>query len=783
MQEKLLENITRTKTIHPEKGLLSPTIRRGIRSNWYWFVISPILCISSTFIYLRYATSQYVVNASILIRDDSRGSEFGDVTALENLGLGPVQSSVDNELEVLKSRTLMESVVDDLQLFIRCFASGHVKTAELYEKSPFFVQLINPDSIHWVKPVTYSLTFQNGNKYRLATADTEIYGIFGDTILLPQGHAIIQKTKYKPAPEDKYSIIISEKNEVVDEYSASLKVQAANKLVSVVNISLTEKLPVKAEAIMQQLIENYLKASIDDKNRIADSTIIFINENLRQVSAELAEIEKRIENFLRSNHMTDVEENGKLLVQTSSQLSRDRRQYTIQLKILECLQKYIGEFPGHAIPSSLFVQDPNFIAIVRNYNDLHSLLKKTDATTAAAHPSFQALQAELKGARENLLESIQSQKQELQTGIAALNLHVEGLQKQTDKIPSKTRTFLDYSRQQQIKQELYTFLLKKRVEASISRSSTFANARIIDKPKADPDPVNPQKKLYLLLAGLIGFGFPLAILYLHETLNTQVQISTDVTSRLKIPILAEIGHHNRSSISVFQSDSKSHIAEQFRVLRTHIQFLRATKSKHVILLTSSIGGEGKSFIAANLCNALALTGKKTLLIELDLRKPKIANYLNLNIEGVTDHLTFNSSLSTIIQPSGLHGYFDVIPSGPLPPDPAELLCTEKTGEMISQLKAQYDFIILDTPPIGLVTDARLIAHHADVSLYVIRQQFTQKHQLETIRGISDGDLLPGLHLIINDVKPLPGYNYGYYNEEENILQRIRKWLKLNTKSR
>jgi tyrosine-protein kinase Etk/Wzc len=782
MQEKLLENITKIKTTYQEKGLLSPTILRDIRYNWYWFIVSPILCISATFIYLRYATPQYVVNASILIRDDSRGSEFGDVTLLENLGLATAQSSVDNEVEVLTSRTLMESVVDDLQLFIRYFASGHVKTAELYEKSPFTVQLFGPDLAHLIKPVTYLLTFQKGNNYRLATTDTEINGIFGDTILLPQGRAVLRKTKYKPAPEDKYSITISGKNQVVDEYSASLKVQAANKLVSIVNISLTEKLPVKAEAILQQLIENYLKASIDDKNQIADSTITFINGNLQQVSGELTEIENRIENFLRSNHIIDVEENGKLLIQTSNQFSGNRRQYAIQLKILKSLQKYIVEFPENVIPSSLFVQDPNFITLARNYNDLQSLEKKTNATTAAAHPSFQVIKAELKNARENLLKSIHSQKLELQTGITALTQYVDVLQKQTDQIPSQKRVFLDYSRQQQIKQELYTFLLKKRVEASISRSSTFASARIIDKPKADPNPVNPQKQLYLLLAGLSGFGFPLAILYLRETLNTLVQIRTDVTSQTQIPILAEIGHHSKSSISVFQSDSKSHIAEQFRVLRTHIQFVPGAKNKRVILLTSSTGGEGKSFIAANLCNALAITGKKTLLIELDLRKPKIANYLNLNIEGVTDHLEFNRSLSRIIQSSGLHDLFDVIPSGPLPPNPAELLCTEKAGQMISELKAKYDFVILDTPPIGLVTDARLIAHHADVSLYVIRQQFTQKHQLETIQEISEADLLPGLHLIINDVKPAPGYNYGYYNERQNGLQQIHNWLRLTTKS-
>ncbi|MCF2490263.1 tyrosine-protein kinase [Dyadobacter sp. CY347] len=768
MQENKLEFITSIQEGDSASIRKAFALLNEARNNWHWLTLSLALSTAFGLVYLRYTTPQFLITASILVRDDAKGSEFGETAFLESMGLSSVQSSVDNEVEILKSRTLMESVVEDLQLNVRYYSAGRVKTTELFEKSPFKLRFISQPPNVTGMSATYYLTIEKKGHYKLQLGSKVFNGTFGDTITLPHGKCIVSRTPHLLGTEDQHSMVIQDQQVSVDLYRKALNVAATNKFVSTVNLSLNEAVPAKGEAIINQLLRNYFEVSITDKNRIADSTIAFITQNLNQVSAELLESEKAIERFQTLHHITDLSENVRQLLNSSAEYGREESKYHVQSETVDSLLYFLHASPKHIIPTQLLIQDPGFISIIEKYNATQLALTSALVTMHESHPNVQGLQAQLKRLRNDLIENLNAQHHDLQIGMLAMGSKNGEIQRKLRDIPAIERRLFEAKRQQQIKQELYILLLKKRVETSISRSSTFANARIIDEPKASSEPVKPNKQLVMFMSGFIGIGLPLAIIHLKHILNTRVASKHDITQLLNMNVLAEICHNDSSATSVY-CHPQSPIAEQFRVLRTNVQFLSAPRQKQVILLTSSMGGEGKSFIAVNLCGSLALTNKRVVLLELDLRRPRLAKDLQLQEAGFTNYVSSDADLDHFIQkPTSKHP-FAFITAGDIPPNPAELLGLPKVSQLIELLKTQFDFIVLDTPPIGLVTDARLLGHLADITLYVVRQQFTYKSQLEIIKSILDANQLPQVHLVLNDTKQMPGYNYGYYKPEKRQL--------------
>ncbi|MCE7073260.1 polysaccharide biosynthesis tyrosine autokinase [Dyadobacter sp. CY327] len=774
MQEKRLEHITNINKGDSANVKKALTLLNDVRDYWHWVTVSLVFSVAFGLLYLRYNTPQFLVKASILVRDDAKGSEFGDAAFLESMGLSSMQSSVDNEIEILKSRTLMESVVEDLQLNVRYYSTGRVKTTELFKNSPFRLRFVSQAQHSKSPPGTYVVTIGERGHYKLQLGSQTFTGIFGDSIALPHGHCIVYRTSHLLDTQDQHSIVIQDPQILVDHYRKALIIAATNKFVSTVNLSLTDAIPAKGEAILDRLLRNYFKASIHDKNRVADSTIAFINQNLNQVSVELTDSEKAIERFQSLHHITDLSENVRQLLNQSAEYGRDKSKYEVQARTVDSLLQFLHASPQHIIPTQLLIQDQGFLSIVEKYNATQLAFTNDLVTMHESHPNVLGLKAQLNRLRQDLIANLNAQHGDLRIGMLAMSSYNDEVQQELKRIPAIERLLFEARRQQQIKQELYILLLKKGVETSISRSSTFANARIIDKPKAGPEPVKPNKQLVMLMSGFIGIGLPLAIIHLRHILNTKVTGRHDFADLLNISLLAEISHNYSLETSVY-SNSQSRIAEQFRVLRTNVQFLSAPQQNQVILLTSSMGGEGKSFIAVNLCGSLALTNKKVLLLELDLRRPRLAKDLMLKEEGFTNYILSDVNFQEYIQqPSSKHP-FAFITAGSVPPNPAELLGLPKVDQLISSLKTRYDYVVLDTPPIGLVTDARLLSHLADMSLYVVRQQFTFKSQLEIIKDIQDAKQLPSLHLILNDTKEMPGYSYGYYKQEKrHLFNAIRR---------
>lgn len=729
---------------------------KAIRFRWYWLLISPCLSMLLGLAFLRYKTPHYNITASLLVRDDSRGSDFHATALLEELGLPDATSSVENEIEILKSRTLLSQVIEDLDLTIQYFASGHLKTAELYEKTPYKIRFPEPRS---ATPGIYRINRENGTSFTLQTPYGNHKGTFGRKLKLLHGVAIIDTTRFKPASGYQYSFEISRSETVLGDYARVLSIQAPNKTASLVNLSIQDVLPRKGEAVLKQLIARYQKASIEEKNKIADNTITFINANLTRVSSELTKVEKDIEHFRKRHKVIDLAEDSRQALQKLTVNASKEKELAVHLKIIRLLEAHLHDKPVTAIPSTLYPQDDNFAALIGKYNETQLLRLKALASFTANHPEVKTLDNQLAELKNTLREAIRHQRRELELSIATTKKYGTGFDAEIAQLPGHQRAFLSRSREQGIQQELYLFLLKKRMETAISRSANIANARVIDPPKVNPVPAYPNRQLTILIAFLAGIMTPIGVLYIGQIFNNKITSKEDIIQQCDATIIGEISQQSASA-RLKKIDNHSLIREQFRSLRTNIQFVAGKRQCTVILLTSAMANEGKSFVAMHLARSLALACKKVLLIDFDLRKPTLAQLLKLQTEGVTECIAHGDL--PLIQNYGTEHPFDFLAAGAQYPGAGEIMLSPKVAGLISTLKSRYDYVLLDSPPVGLVADARILGQHADMTLYVVRQHFTFVHQLADIRKARNERQLPDLYIVLNGTRDLRRYQYNYY---------------------
>lgn len=757
-----------------------------VLSNWYWFVLCGILTVALAWVYLRYATPNYLINAKILVQDQQKGGNLPGEEIFQQLELFSNKSNVDNEVEIIKSRSLMENVVKKLELNVRYFTEGRIKETELFAKRPF--------SMHWVSlkdsitAISYTINPQGTDSFSLNRDDLSITRAWGDTLRLPEGVILVERHHQIDTIASEYQVNVVSIDAAVADMMTQLNVSIPNKQVSTIDLALTTSIPEKGEKILNTLIEAYRQASVEDKNRIADSTIDFIDKRLQIVSSELLGVEKNIQQFKQDNQLADLTEQSKLLVSGSGDNMKQLTDAQVRLNVINSMEEYIRDEKNNkrVVPSSMIVQDPTFVGLVEKYNTLQLERERQLLASTPTNPVVLNLDRQLAGLRGDLLSNIQSFKKGVELSIEELQRNSSTISQRIRKVPAAERVFLDFSRQQAIKQDLYVFLLKKREESAISKTSNLAIARIIDPAKSDALPFKPKRMLVYLLALMAGAGIPALWIYARGLLNTRIQSREDIKGLTPVPVLAEIGHSNDKEGLVISRDGGSHVAEQFRALRTNLQFILTGKQEKTVLLTSSMSGEGKSFVAVNLAAVLAYSGKKVVLLEMDLRKPKISEGLGLsNHIGFSSYAIGRASINDIVQPSGIHDNLRVISSGPIPPNPAELMLLDATEHMFTELRRYFDYIIIDTAPVGLVTDAQLLGRFADATLYLVRQGYTFRQQLEISKDLYLYDKMPKINLVINDVRAsrssgYGGYGYGYgygYGQENGQKKKGIKKLK------
>jgi tyrosine-protein kinase Etk/Wzc len=767
------------------EGLDLKQILSRILANWYWIAASVLICLVFSNLYVRYKTPNYKISARVLVNDEKKGAGLsGGGDLLADLGgvLG-TKSTVDNEAEILKTRYLMEQVVKDMDLNITYYRKGRVKKVELYE-SPYKVKIIK--SVDTIRATDVAINFVKGDQLSVSADGIDTLVGLNHSFAIPYvGVVQITKGTAVPVLDEKYAFNIMSVDSKVISLMDAITVEVKNKQITIVDLSLTHSIPKKGEDILNKLIEKYVQANLMDKNEVADSTVKFIQNRLAYIGGELGGLEGNIQNFKQKNNLADMSEQSKLLVQTTGQYVNELSKVETQISILKSLQNYLKDEVKNkrVLPSSLIPADLVFNGAVEKYNTLTLERARRLIGVTEANPGIQLMDKEIANARADIESNISTTLDGFLITRSRINNQMKKAEGQVHNVPKVERNYLNLARQQQIKQELYIFLMQKSEETAISKTANIANSKTIDPPKSEVKPFSPKKAVVYLFGLVAGIMIPLGLMHVKDMLNDKIQTKEDVTKFTRAPIIGEISHDEANDNMVVANSSRSAISEQFRALRTNLSFFFKNADEKVILLTSSMSGEGKSFVAINLGQILALTNKRVLLMELDLRKPGLSAKLEIsNPIGFTNYVTNMELISSdIIKPLKLQENLFIVSSGPIPPNPAELLLSERTKTLMAELKQQFDYIIIDAPPVGIVTDAQLLASYSDVCIYLVRQNYTLKKQLSIPEDLLRSQKMKGLSIVINDIKATKGYGYGYnygnYNmssKESGFFSRLFK---------
>lgn len=737
---------------------------------WYWFVIGLIIALAGAYVFTLYATPVYQADAVLLIKDD-KGTMGGSSSDLQNDILGQLSalegnSNVQNEMAILSSRTIIERTIRDLGLQTSYFISGKVRDREIYLNTPVIVTpLFLKDSLR-----THELQIKVNQDHTYTVRDYagQVNVKDGSAASLPSGIFLIKSSPYNIADTiyHQVQVVVSSLAATVSEYQRNLFLNQTDKSSSVIQLTLRTTVPRKGEDFLNTLIREYSLAGLADKNQTASNTIGFVDGRLDSVSNELSSVETKLEKFLSDNSVANIDEQSKLFVDQAGQLDQQVMQQKMQADVLQQIADYVSrpEKSHEMVPSTLGIQDPTLVELVQNYNTLQ--LKRSAQVQAGAgpdNPIVAVMDHQLNKLRVDIKENTANLLQSAQQATAKLQQQNEDFEGKIKEVPRIQRDYIAIKREQDIKQTLYVYLLQKREEAAITEAASVSNNRVIDAAKTNLAPIAPKKKSIYLAAFLLGLAIPGGLLYLMDILNRRVASRQDVEAHTEVPIFAEIGHSKQPGPIVVVSGSRGAIPEQFRNLRTNLSFVLGTASHKVILITSSMGGEGKSFISLNLSMTYALLGKRTVLLGLDLRKPKIGSYVGLEHHpGISNYLSGQISLDELpVELNyGRHNLY-FINSGPVPPNPAELLLQPEMDKLMDYLKEKFEYIILDTPPVGLITDAQILGKYANTSLYIVRHGYTLRDQIKLLNNYNKGKRLPSLGVVLNDIKAPDAYRYGY----------------------
>ena len=769
--------------------------------NWQWFLLSMFICLCTALIYLRYASPVYQVSAKILIKDDNtrRRSNANMLANMQELGFMTNSNGIENEVEILQSRILARDAVIDLKLYTDYKSKGRIKKTLLYKNQPVNVDI---DSLHLAQMDKDLMTVGTKNiKLTMVYRDGQ-YELKGQTLLNGRPSSefeqtvntfpTIIKTKYGTLTltknirheldaEEKevengseYYVTIVPPMIVATSYARGLNVAPTSKMTSIAQLTLTDRDPNRGIDFLNQLTECYNRQANEDKNEIALRTEEFINERLTKIDAELGSTEDKLENYKKRNALTQLQMDATQTLQMSTQYETKLAEANTQIHLLDYLREYIDkpENMYKTIPSNVGMTDAASVRLIDSYNktvqDRNRLLKAA---------SEQAPQVQTQTA---ILDDLQASiRQALLQARRSADIQRQGVQNQYNKYqnrignsPEQERVLNQIGRQQEVKSGLYLLLLQKREENSISLAATANKGKMIDEPEFNGK-VSPKSAIIMLAALVLGLAIPFAILYLLQLLQFRIGGHDDLVKMTRLPIISDVPVASDSVKSaagiVVQANKNNQIDEVFRSLRTNVQFMMKEDEK-IILFTSSISGEGKTFIAANLAMSFALLGKKVVLCGLDIRKPALGRLFDVKDrqQGVTTLLSKNrvteEDLMDQLSPSAVNDNLDLLLAGPTPPNPTELLARDNMRQIIELLKQRYDYIILDTAPVGLVSDTMQLTKYANVCCYICRADYTPKSNIELLNTLSAEGKLPNTGLVLNAVdmsKKKYGYYYGY----------------------
>ncbi len=748
--------------------------------HWPWFVASVLICVACAFGYLKIATPIYNVSATVLIKDESKGGGATMASEMEKMGLGGMMTSasnVDNEIEVLKSKSLALEVVEQLNLYVSYWNEDNWLKKEMYRTSPVLVSLTPQEASQLPVGMKVHMNLLASNKM-----DVEIevgkkkYNKHFDKLpaVFPTDEGTVaflansDTLSVKRGEVKKITATIGKPMSVAKSYSGALSIAPTSKTTSVVKIALGNSNTLRGQDFINKLIEVYNLNTNNDKNEVAQKTAEFIDERIAIISKELGSTEQDLETFKRSAGITDLSSDAKIALEGNAEYEKRRVENQTQINLVKDLQRYLEGREYEVLPSNVGLQDAALAAAITRYNEMLMERNRLLRSSTEDNPTIINLTSSIHAMRANVVASMDATLKGLQITKADLQREAKRFSQRISDAPTQERQFVSIARQQEIKAGLYLMLLQKREENAITLAATANNAKIIDAALADDAPVAPKHMMILMMALVLGIGIPVGVIYLISLTQVTIEGRADVEKLTTLPVIGDIpvaDDLKGSSIAVFENQNNL-MSETFRGIRTNLQFLLEEGQK-VVMVTSTVSGEGKSFVSANTAISLSLLGKKVVIVGLDIRKPGLNKVFNLSTkeQGITQFLTNpKQNIMELVQQSDINSNLFILPGGAVPPNPTELLARKGLESAIEQLKQHFDYIVLDTAPVGMVTDTQLISRVADLTIYVCRADYTRKSEFSLVNELAATNKLPRISIAINGLdlkKKKYGYYYGY----------------------
>ncbi|WP_373149277.1 GumC family protein [Bacteroides finegoldii] len=751
--------------------------------HWPWFVVSVIVCVALAWGYLRLTTPVYNISATVLIKDEKKGGGANMSSELEKMGLnGFVSSSsnIENEIEVLKSRTLAREVVSSLGLFVTYMDEDKFPNKELYRTSPVLVSLTPQEADRLPQTMEIDMLLQPAGamdvqvkvgKKEYRKHLEKLPAVFptdeGTVAFFANNDTLSSLRPESVTTERHITAYINRPFAVAKGYAGSLLITPTSKATSVVTVSLKNSNTQRGKDYIDKLLEMYNINANNDKNEVAQRTAEFIDERIDIISKELGSTERDLENFKRSAGITDLTSEAQIALTGNAEYEKKRVENQTQINLVMDLKKYLQGSGYEVLPANVGLQDAGVAGAIDRYNEMVAERKRLLRTSTESNPAIVNLTTSIRAMRSNIQTTLDATLKGLEITKADLIREASRYSRRISDAPTQERQFVSIARQQEIKSGLYLMLLQKREENAIVLAAIANNAKIIDEAQADSTPISPKRMTIYLAALVFGIGIPVGVIYLIGLTKFKIEGRADVEKLTSLPVVGDIplADEKTGAIAVFENQNNL-MSETFRNVRTNLQFM-LENGKNVILVTSTVSGEGKSFISANLAISLSLLGKKVVIVGLDIRKPGLNKVFNLPKKeyGITQFLTNSTvNLMDLVHHSDINKNLYILPGGTVPPNPTELLARDGLEKAVEILRKNFDYVILDTAPVGMVTDTLLIGRVADLSVYVCRADYTRKTEFTLINELAENNKLPNLCIVINGLdlqKKKYGYYYGY----------------------
>lgn len=765
---------------------------QNLRAHWHYFLISVLLFFTGAFLYIRFTLPVYEARTSVLVKDSKNTSKN-----IEDFLTGDLFGNTKNiatEIGILKSRSVLEETIHELHLEVSYFEASSLFKIPVYKTQPFVVTPIRiSDGIY---DEEFHLTLLDSSRFRLEISagnqyldDYSYSGIqrFGEEIKTPQFTLVVDKNPLAVSyGQEEFIFTVNSLNKMIAFYQEKMKAEPQNKDATIIEITVQDKIKARAEDFLNTLGQVYLNRDVKDKSSVAALTLKFVDEQLEEISKTLNSTELELQRFKEEKGTVDLSEESKAYLERVTAVDADRVKTEIELKTLDYLYDYVTNNRNldDLAPSSLGTPDPLLVELITKLKQLQNRRSSLRVGSSDQSPAIRVIDEQIAEIRKALIENITNIRNSTRVTLNGIKTELAKYENTIRKIPNLEREMLGIQRNFSVNENIYMYLLQKKAETGIAKATAVSDNKVLDDASVNDKPVIPNTKAVLIITIMLALICPVILILIMSYLKNTVSNKEEVEKLTNIPVIGVVGHLQSGERLVVANKPKSSISEAFRSIRANLMFFGLGEPHKIVLITSSVGGEGKSFSTINLAAVLSLQHYKVIIVGMDLRKPQLVQDLGVtNDVGVSNYLIGKATLQEIIRKTGVEG-LDIIPSGPVPPNPAELLAKKETHLLLEELRKSYDYIIIDTPPVGIVSDAMLLMSHADVNVFILRENYSRKEYIKTINEYYSQGKVKNLCILLNDAGAGQGrysygysygyYGYGYYDEEHKRPRLLRK---------